>query len=234
MFSDIRRKRFLSFWGCLAICLTSVAAIGDESNLEKSSVERERFPIRPGDGIQIPVEIFGEKHTFILDTGASFCVLDSEFSDRLKFVTHKTIKAMDKARTVSVYHGTGMTIGDRFPQAHAARFVVCTDFSLIRSATGYKEAGILGMDFMGSRVVRINYDEGYASFQQEVTPLPSHVEKFQSDKGPPFIPLRVSDTGARSFLIDTGSTGDVRLEYQLFQNCWQRFKMAARGNRRGG
>ena len=116
----------------------------------------ERFEVLPfGDAILLPVRIGDETHSFLLDTGATASVFD------------RSIVSGDAIDRHELQTGGGTLAVERFlaPQATIAgksltvqASVYALDLAQVRRASGLPIRGIVGMDFLRSRIVRIDFD----------------------------------------------------------------------------
>jgi len=81
-----------------------------------------------------------------------------------------------------------------------------TDLSWITPFTGYEIKGILGMDFLGSHIVQINFDVGKVSFLRSLASDPGvAVPLIIEDDQPPMVDVKVSNWGKEKFIIDSGA-----------------------------
>ncbi len=215
----------------LTVWLVSIATFAEE-RATATVGEFERFPIEFGEVIRIPVEILGEKHSFVLDSGCTDSVLDAAFRDRLgPVIKQNELETASSIRQFAFYSAPELKIGVRSSQTfRAARPVASMDLSNLRHTTGFQEMGFLGMDFLDSQVVRINADDGFVAFQKAPTSSTAHVETIRMIRGSPRIMIGLSDFGFQSILVDTGSTFCVTLEYKLFNELLDRKRIVLRGS----
>lgn len=205
-----------------AIFLTDTACLAED---------HEHCPIETGDLILIPVDVFGNRYSFALDSGCSCTVFDIAFRGRVAEAGPST-KVETRHGEFESFHAPAMTIGTAAPKSfRSSRAVVCLDLANIREASEQTIDGILGMDFLESHVLRINPDRGRATLQSEVTSLPAHVEQMRrAASGCPRITVWVSEMGLQSVLVDTGLSNSVKLETGLFNELLRRKRIVLRSD----
>ncbi|HVA50274.1 MAG TPA: aspartyl protease family protein [Pirellulales bacterium] len=170
-----------------------------------------------GDAPLLPVRFDGRDYLFIFDTGCTGTLFDECFRDKLG-------EALWTARTRTPL-GEISTPYFRAPRASIAgralsgvSVVDCADLSLMRSVSGHAIYGCLGMDYLQSQQVRIDFDRGELAFLDSV---PDDAGKriplyFSSEHGG--IVAEVDIGGARElFAIDTGLVGVGHLETRLLE-----------------
>lgn len=169
----------------------------------------ERFAVaKGGDVLLLPVTVAGKERLFLLDTGCSHTVFD------------KTVDLGRPRETVLVNTPNGPAQVSVFdpPEGKVGKLplrglgpVGREDLSPLREATGYEIAGVLGMDFLGRHVVRIDFDKGEATFLKKAGRVAN-----PSDKPIPiaWVPGAVPEVAAAlrgreaiRFQIDTGHAG---------------------------
>jgi len=198
----------------IAICLIAAACTSRAGqNQSASIVETHRFTPREG-MIILDVKIgASENMPFLLDTGASPCVLDKTVADRMGI----------KAARVTERRGGGGIFKSRLTddpitlQIGANRLgcteTIVVDLSGSADLMGVRPAGIIGGDFFRGRVVEIDYDRSMVSVHRrhnytrraEGAVIPIRVEKNR-----PYLQARLSvqdgpQDVTRELLIDSGS-----------------------------
>jgi hypothetical protein len=204
--------------------------VSDDGSM--SATVYERFSFESDEHIAIPVLCFGEQQLFFVDTGCMTGVLDEQFRDRLVPAAGRDMVKIPAStlsnRRIEQFIAPEMRIGKPgVPYFPSGGIVICTSLQKpFRAATGRDYKGIIGMDFLKSKVLRINLDEGYAEFKgvSEVADLRGEPIHFNGNI--PSILLRLSNEGFKSFRIDTGSSANVVLESKLFDKLCQRRKIA--------
>ncbi len=224
-------KRFCTLAIAHFACLTTLAG-----EVEPLSNEIERFPFNQGQAIYLPVELLGEKHQFILDTGCSLNLLDVAFVDRLP-PSLKTISAsgLGGSSSVRLLKAPEMKIGEKNPRillAQKDKFVGIIDFAEVRLATKSNCSGIIGMEFLKSQVVRLNLAESFIAFVSEPTSQPAHVEKIRINALKcTSISLQVSGSYLCPMTIDTGSQDGLTIDTKLYDRLLQEKRLLGRGTR---
>lgn len=153
----------------------------------------------------------GKPHTFILDTGFEFSVIDAGVAAELGLTVSDpdTIPQPGGPVEVGLVEGVRLGLpGDDF----APRTLRALPISPAWSVIGRKFAGILGHDVLAERVWVIDYEgrrlRTYpASFEPEVAGAELPVEVIAAE---PFVPAEIEQEGGRRipgrFKLDTGST----------------------------
>lgn len=190
------------------------------------------FQLAPRDLAWISVQLLDEKHLFLLDTGATVSIFDVSFRDRLG-------PRINQTRV-----GTSATAVSRFDLFAIPELVVGGDHPLrfrpdgprpvmdvkdIQAATGVAARGILGMDFLKSHVMRLNFDAEQGEIARRSGS--DSGQRLLFERGIPIIPVRVSDVGNHSFVIDTGFNAELGLEKVLFDNLIRRGTLVVREHR---
>ena len=170
----------------------------------------------------VPVSLNGAPRLFFVDTGATMTAVDRSFRDILGVALRTaTVRTPDGKAEMDVFKAPPATIAGG--PLTGVREVLCLDLSGVRGAVGDDFYGILGMDFLRHRTVRIDFDRGEVLFSATVpddagTPIPLEVWP----KHPPTVTLAVAGLGDVTFLVDTGSSEsgslDARLSASLLAN----------------
>jgi hypothetical protein len=106
--------------------------------------------------IRAPITIEGETNFFVVDTGALATALDVQHRSKLGPIT-KRIAGQD------FYKAPKMLVGAT-PVDLSEIFV--TDLTMFRQITGERCDGILGMDFLSTVVVELDFDQQLIGFRQ--------------------------------------------------------------------
>ena len=191
-----------------AACATSTPAPPNAPLQSLSFEDRDGLPfldVRIGDGPPMP---------FLLDTGASPCVLDTAVAERIGIRAGPPVQRQGGAGTfASNVTATPVTlqIGDSSLPCSETLLV---DLSGMTGGVG-RIAGIIGGDFFRGRVVAIDFDRDRVSvferagFRHGGERIPIRVERNR-----PYLTAHLSVAGgpqdvARELLIDTGSQDNV-------------------------
>ena len=169
-------------------------------------------------GIFLPVTINDLQYTLLVDTGATFTVLDSSFKPLLG----KPLKT-DEAETsfgkteVQFFKPVDIYAGEHsFNSDH--NFLV-SDFNFLNKVAGIEFHGILGMANLYNHVWEINFDDRLLTIRYR----PAEEQNFDGfvrlniapDKvGIPTIPGEVGNEKI-NFLIDSGDNGFGRLHSEI-------------------
>jgi hypothetical protein len=187
---------------------TSPAFIADWIPTELATTDRgnilAEFDVaRGGDLILVPVFLGGREFQFLVDTGATCCIVDIGLRSRL----------VETGKTVTV-DGQGEFAVCRLPQSYIGKNklplageALCIDLASFRELSGHNIRGILGMDFLRRHVVHFDFDAGKLAFLR-TCPVSSHDNSFTlsySETEIPRLDLEVGQSQCVSFQIDTGS-----------------------------
>ena len=202
-----RLRAFVLLPALLALgCATGTAANPPVQSL--SFDDRDGLPflnVRIGEGAPMP---------FLLDTGASPCVIDSAVAGRIGIRAGAPVQRQGGAGTfASNVSATQVTLRiDGSPLACSETLLV--DLSGMTGEVG-PISGIIGGDFFRGRVVAIDFESDRVSvfdragFAHEGERIPIRIERNR-----PYLTARLSVAGgpqevARELLIDTGSQDNV-------------------------
>ena len=162
---------------------------------------------REGRPLFLVGSVNGQKLTFLLDTGASKTVFDSQSREQLG-----TIVGQSRANTPG-----GEVVMDEFQcpliefgglEFRADGPVYCGDLGSIRGAAGEKIDVILGMDILKQLVVQMNFDSGSVRISKQLPNSPDTLGQqfpLSFNSNTPCIEVacgRISKT----FMVDTAST----------------------------
>jgi predicted aspartyl protease len=159
----------------------------------------------------MPVEIDGITYSFIVDTGAQCTFIDSSLTIGGNLSTKDRREAADGFWLSNVSVRLNDTSID-------LKEVACRDLSSFRHSAGLPIMGILGMDILKDRVVRIDYDNSLIEICNSPTKgkeWDARVEIEMSEEPRPYINSSVNGISVR-FLLDTGSAGSIDVETMMF------------------
>ena len=172
------------------------------------------------DGLIVPVTIKGKNYSFLVDTGATGTMYDISLRPLMGARSEsQSVETADSTLRLETRLPPEGSVGKLpLPRDQPAPVV---DMTSIRCVVGENIRGILGMDFLGRYVVRIDFDAGKLTFQKKVhrnagTALPLQIDK---DNLAVYLAAKVRDAGpSERFLVDTGDggEGDGVIEADLF------------------
>src|SRR5262245_60175453 len=155
-----------------------------------------------GDALLVPVQIKGKKYLFVVDTGAT-----SAFDTSLLLGTPLEITTVDTPTGISnveLYRPPEAAIGKmRFPGRER---VVGLDFAKWRQISGHPIFGIIGMDFLATRVLQIDFDAGNLLFLQSPGQDAGRAVPISIRDTRPYLVVQTLG-GSFEFLVDTGYVG---------------------------
>lgn len=193
------------------------------------SNRKERFQAEYGEFVLAPVEVFGKSYSFALNTGATTTLLDNSLRDQLGAPLGKVVlKTSAGVQTLDKHHAPPLKVGDSEFQSKGE--MVCTDLTAISLAMGIPIHGMLGMDFLKSRILHINCDDGTAELLVDKNEEPGHIERIRFENNCPRISLWLPDEGFISCLIDTGKSNVLSLEPKLYDALVTKGHIVPRSN----
>ncbi len=172
-----------------------------------------------GSTVLVPVRINrGEAKWFILDSGASFCVVDRALARQIGLATSGIGQSSGA--------GKGTVPYDRLDSANVALTVggltirpthgIALDLSNQKGVLGETIDGILGFDFFDRYVVEIDYENAIVRLYDPssfAAPPRAHEIRLTFDRRLPHVRARLTVAGrttrTRALLVDTGSQDAV-------------------------
>jgi Aspartyl protease len=165
----------------------------------------ERFSVaKAGDCLLLPVRIDGKHRAFVFDTGSTYTLLDTALC-RGERIAAVRVKGTGGDIDVNLYPPPDARIGS-LPLGPLA-FVGGYDLKRLGQEVGYPIEGILGMDFLFSHVVHIDFDTGLLLFLKSVPKDSGESIEVACDptSGLPFVIGEHSRGETLPFLVDTGN-----------------------------
>jgi hypothetical protein len=181
----------------------------------------EQFPVHPVNGLQVPVEIFGSKCIFLLNTSFNYSAVHDCFYSEMTRLGKPTITEMPvSVPGYELFNAASLRVGSGSPDlsndvgyevgltaAHRAIFL----------ARGPDCKGAIGMDRLKKSVLKINFDDGVFQINTKADPSPdAYQEQIRYRPLIPLILLKVSNAGFQSVNINTGSFGDLLVDTEFF------------------
>jgi hypothetical protein len=172
----------------------------------------EEFVVaRDGAPILVPVTIRGKTYPFVLDTGSSKTVYDKSLRPLLG-APQGQVKVQTPGGEISLEQfAAPEAFFGKLPLPRDTSVVLC-DLRPHRELTGEDWRGILGMDFLKSHVIAIDFDQGTVSFRRHLgDPLMLGQSLLMSahDNIPYLLLDVVGDGQLHPFKIDTGHVGSI-------------------------
>lgn len=201
-------------WLSSRIMLTSAAALFAAMLFAAPSPARDdgdfdgvRFRISDDRLLLVPVFINDRRYLFEIDTGSTRSALDRSFRDGLGDPIARTgATTPDGHKSVDLFSAPPAMLAGR--RLSGVSQVVCMDFSAIRASSGTEIYGIVGMDFLSRRTLRIDVDAGEIVFLASVPEdSGTQVPIVLSAEGLPSVRATLNGVSDRMFIIDTGHVG---------------------------
>ncbi|MEI8018753.1 MAG: hypothetical protein WCH39_11185, partial [Schlesneria sp.] len=215
---------FVAIFSSIVFVVLSRDAISEESSARP--IANERFHFRNGEKIPLPLTIFGDKYRLMLDTGCTGCVLDTQFRDCLGDVVKVEVAGTPLGlKNLEMFSSPEMLVGERKRVLVRLDGVVACDPISLSDDDSDSWHGVLGMQFLKSRVLRIHFDDSYAEFLSSASFDRDDGEKLHYKRGVPYVLARISKDGYQSFLIDTGSDSNVAIASEEFTRLLRKVRI---------
>jgi hypothetical protein len=168
----------------------------------------ETFEVaKDGDFLLVPVTMEGKTYELAIDTGSTGTILDTGFAARLTKLT-KTVTMNSKTKHQLYVLPSIARVGKS--ALPLGREAVCADLGPIRVASGYDIRGVIGMDFLGQYVVRIDFDAGRLSLLRPNGARRAGGLTLARDRmNRPTVTADFRTGAAYPFLIDTANVGPI-------------------------
>lgn len=188
----------------LASCAVPHAALPDD---------RLVFPMTGRVGMLVPVVFAGKEYLFSIDTGAGSTFLDEKLVGQLG----PKVKHVQTTKLTTTQDGSFDTYRAPVLQVGGVQGVSLTkngtvgvmDFSTLRTMQGQPIMGILGMDYLRSYTLRIDYPHKRLEILDHAQP-PAGVASFAMTDyyGAPAIEVALAGLPKAKYLCDSGDDGD--------------------------
>ena len=169
----------------------------------------ERDPL-----ILVPTLVNGNgPFDFILDTGASHCLLSTELARMLGITPGKANDARDAGGTLQVFEGgtVQLSVGET---TRRDVLVGIADLQALSKRLRIPISGVLGSNFLADFELTIDYPAGTLCFQEghhaelhrragELIPLPFKATPLL------LVPVKVNGQGPYDFVLDTGASATL-------------------------
>lgn len=187
---------------------------------------------RGGDYLLLPFKLNGTTYQFVIDTGSEISVFDNKLQSQLgKPIRNVKLKTENGYTNANIYQAPRATIGELL--FGETGYVVCTDLSSMREASGKNVNGVLGMDFLKKHVIQIDFDQGKVRFI-------SNVDRSSEDLGEPirlgfmqnkkpFLLAGTSPESIAPFYIDTANNMTGTLAPDFFDELKKKHELKALG-----
>ena len=136
----------------IAMVLTSeLARAADETHQQVPLVD-------DGVMIRVPVNAFGKKLYFLVDTGFTVSAIDTKYRPYLGESVGECLaeSPLGTNNVLPVFHGPEMSIAGK---SFEMEKIACLDLRMTRLISGQPCDGILGMDFFAKNVASIDFDK---------------------------------------------------------------------------
>jgi|GEM_PF-3898973 len=242
----IYRTRLVAVVAAVVGMLSAQAGQADEDSADASTrkvvrpaaavssdVNRcERLNVGPTGMVSIPVEIFGKQTEFVLCTGIRYGVCLPHFREQLAALPRPEHE-IHPASTLNVefFPAPEIKIGQKYPELFRSTYGIAVAAKGSRLFHQYRQPGdgVLGMDYLQTKVLRINADARIAelkSFKTMDVDDSTLVEKMSFVSGVPRILLGLSTEGFDGFSIESAGQLRVLLKRDVFNKLLKKHKIA--------
>lgn len=157
--------------------------------------------------ITVPVICSGETFEFLLDTGASSCLVDKSLAHLLgEPVGRVYAQTPTGVEALELYLPLQASVGELALSPNEP--MVCVDLSWLERTTGEAVRGIIGMSFIRRFGLQLDFDNGVVRFIE--SPLPDEgtfgqeLELKLEPESTPELTVAIIDTTEWTFTVDTG------------------------------
>jgi hypothetical protein len=213
----------------VTVAASGVAPVAKSEEAVPPELIVQRFKVTTGGGalaLLLPVQVGGKDHLCMVDTGCSLTTFDSSLPLGKPRAIDTPLAINGKSIQVTIHDPPGISVGS-LPLNVS---VVCAmDMTNIREVMGQPIEGILGMDFLGRQVLRIDFDRSELLFLRAAPNGVGDAVPIEWRPGDfPRVRATIGDADEYLFVIDTGSTGRnsgtlrwlVRISCLLFSLSW--------------
>ena len=180
----------------------------------------EEFQLPPySDVVTMHVDMGGKTRLFLLDSGASTVYVHKSLRSELgKPVGDYRVNGVDAAEvSVPFFEAPKMLIAGEVWTCPDE--VGCVDHISLQSASGREIEGALGIPFFLSRTIQFDFDGKVGRTFADTSPdadWGTPVQVRFSSTGLPMVDLRLAGSQVESCIVDTGYTGSVALNWEVF------------------
>jgi hypothetical protein len=161
----------------------------------------------------VPVTIGGHEYPFIVDTGSTWCVVDTSLQ-ALLVPTGKS----------AFVNGQAHFYFYELPEAHIGESrlsvsgnAVCADLTPFRKWTGHDIRGFIGMTFLKAHVLHIDFDSGIlAILKRGPDSADGALDVSYETTGLPMIDVKLPTGEVIPFGIDSGMLGKCKVEVSAY------------------
>jgi hypothetical protein len=168
----------------------------------------------------VPVSIAGDDHLFVLDSGASTNVFDSD----LKHVLGEPLRQVDatdiqgKQLEAEAFAPPVAHVGEIAVTREAP--VACFDLTPIRAAVGREISGILGMPFFATNIIQIDFDQRelriFSTSTEPRAEWGKPIIVVFTDSNLPVVNSRFSTYGEEPCVVDLGYSSTLSVRSGLY------------------
>lgn len=198
-----------------AVIAIAVLLVGSES-IGGTAANSFRIA-KNGNAILLPVDIGSSRHYFVVDTGCTVTVFDARLRSLLGEPT-RAVRALtpNGACEMELFVPPTLSIGDqRLEKVKEVSCIDCKFYEHIGDSDGY-----LGMDAIGTMVMRVDFDRGELSILPTVPDGAGNPVPLYFAEGRPYVRAAAGGLPPALFLVDTGAIDSAsgHLNSRLFDS----------------
>jgi len=194
-----------------AFLFIALSAVADGTDLKPGL----RFRFERNGPLFVPVEAIGASRTFILDTGASPCMLDTRFRSKLTIAGKVKMRTAAGTIPLRTYSQPDLTISGVTLEARSDAVLI--GMLPFCEATGKTVDGVVGLSVLQDHVLRISAAERQFELLNSVPSDPGTEIPVTWPKGDGLnANLLFSEKHQERCLVDSGSMSEVTLRADLF------------------
>jgi len=208
--------RFLNVTLSVVFLLISVLFL--HPNLGEAKTDAEVKLVGSKSAIFLPVLINDIPYTFLLDTGATYTILDTSFKPFLGQPLHKGEVETSTRRSIVEYYKPLDVIVGEINLSGKSPFAV-TDLELLTKVIGSDFHGLIGMASIHKHIWDIKFDDDTIKIHSvRGTQLGDNgfdiIDMLATSQGVPSVPVKFG-TKESNFIVDTGDNGSGRLTTEM-------------------
>ncbi len=159
------------------------------------------------DLLLLPVTIRNRIYNFVVDTGSSHTIYDASLRPLLgqQVRSAKALMLGDDSMEVKLFSPPEARLGSLL--VRGAQYVVALSLQSNREITGQPIYGVLGMDFLASHIVQVDYDRRMFRILDSLPSDAGTPVSLTYKHGVPYVAVQLDDEHSEDMLLDSGLSG---------------------------
>jgi hypothetical protein len=172
------------------------------------------YPVpKHGDMLVVPVRVGPKTYQFLVDTGCSYSAVDVALCPGEPSGTTKVVSASGKEESVPLYAWPPAWLGTL--PLNTGGLVAAVNLRNVREVTGHPVYGIIGMDFLATVVMQVDFDRGELRLYRGVPRDAGAALPIEWEHNCPRVVGRLGGQ-TEAFVLDTGQAGALDLSREAF------------------